>query len=227
MSLPISGFMPIPLAMMIPFMATQSMVMGDAFGRSFQYGKRKISAMSNEEFNATSMNEQAEDMYKTYKLIIPSLQQSIKDSTELQKFIIASLLDMPRDLLASFFGAVTQQSQIDANSAAQQAGTKFQPPTQPTTTDRRARGVTTTTSVKVNQKLKKHIEGQIAKLKRNGKDIERAITVLIGKYSRKRVKPPSYIPDLTRLRKVVVNYKSEVIRQQGYLANVNRGQNPY
>ncbi len=36
-------------------MATQSMVMGDAFGQAFQYGKRKISAMSNEEFNKTTM----------------------------------------------------------------------------------------------------------------------------------------------------------------------------
>ncbi len=81
MSLPIGGFMPIPLAMMIPFMATQSMVMGDAFGRSFQYGKRRISAMTNEEFNAYSPTQIAEEIFAEYKQIIPKLGKSIEDST--------------------------------------------------------------------------------------------------------------------------------------------------
>ncbi len=92
MVLPIGGFMPIPLAMMIPFMATQSMVMGDAFGRAFQYGKRKISAMTNEEFNATSLEEQASQMFQAYKNIIPDLKQSIADSATLQRTIINEML---------------------------------------------------------------------------------------------------------------------------------------
>ncbi len=34
----IGFFAPLPLAMMMPFMAGQSMLMGDAFGKSYQYG---------------------------------------------------------------------------------------------------------------------------------------------------------------------------------------------
>ncbi len=98
--------MPIPLAMMIPFMATQSLVMGHAFGEAFQYGKRKISAMSNEEFNKYTPKDMADGMFVSYKMILPSLKESINDSTELQNFIVAKLLDMPREIFGSLFGAV-------------------------------------------------------------------------------------------------------------------------
>ncbi len=141
MVLPIGGFMPIPLAMMIPFMATQSMVMGQAFGMSFQYGKRKISAMSNEEFNATKLQDLATDMYATYKLIIPNLKQSINDSQDLQRYIVASLLDMPRDLLSAFFegltGSTTAPTGTEGGEVAvgkETAEESFLPPSETTTT---------------------------------------------------------------------------------------------
>ncbi len=104
MALPIGGFMPIPLALMIPFMATQSLVMGEAFGTAFQYGKRRISAMSNEDFNKLSIEQVASQMFKSYENIIPELKQSIRKSTQFQNFIFATLLDMPRGLLAELFG---------------------------------------------------------------------------------------------------------------------------
>ncbi len=105
---PVSGFMPVPLAMMIPFMAAQSMLMGDAFGRSFQYGKRKISAMSNEEFNVYNPKDMISEMTTTYNALIPELSQMIKDSKDFQTFIFAQLLDMPREMLAQLFGAVAR-----------------------------------------------------------------------------------------------------------------------
>ncbi len=113
-SLPIGGFMPIPLAMMIPFMATQSMVMGQAFGMGFQYGKRKISAMDNETFNKTTMEQVASEMFVAYEKIIPNLKVQMADNQGLQNFIIAKLLDMPRDLISDFFNSITgqQTSQI-------------------------------------------------------------------------------------------------------------------
>ncbi len=119
MALPIGGFMPIPLALMIPFMATQSLVMGEAFGIAFQYGKRRISAMSNEDFNKLTIEEVASQMFKSYENIIPELKQSIKKSTQFQNFIFATLLDMPRGLLAELFGvgektdSQTQQEEFD------------------------------------------------------------------------------------------------------------------
>ncbi len=105
MVLPIGGFMPIPLAMMIPFMATQSLVMGHAFGEAFQYGKRKISAMSNEEFNKLRLEDLAANMFKSYQFIIPDLKTSIGQSTDLQNFIVAKLLDMPREIFGALGGA--------------------------------------------------------------------------------------------------------------------------
>lgn len=104
MVLPIGGFMPIPLALMIPFMFMQSVMMGYGFGTGFQYSKRKISAMSNEEFNATTMKNESQKMFQAYKEIIPDLKQSITDSKELQSTVLAQMIDIPRQLLEDLFG---------------------------------------------------------------------------------------------------------------------------
>ena len=79
-------------------MAAQSMVMGDAFGRAFQYGKRKISAMTNEEFNEYTRLDMAEEIFTDYEKIIPSLENSIRASTNLQKMIVNELLKLPANL---------------------------------------------------------------------------------------------------------------------------------
>ncbi len=92
MSLPISGFMPIPLAIMPPFMAYQSLVMGDAFGRAFQFGKRKISAMSNEEFNKLDVVTMFESISNEYIRMIPTVEKSMQASLELQVTIVKELL---------------------------------------------------------------------------------------------------------------------------------------
>ncbi len=106
MSSPVGGFFPIPLAMMIPFMATQSLVMGEAFGRAFQFGKRKISAMNNDDFNALDMETMASNMFKSYRNIIPELSQNMKDSANFQVQIFAYMMDLPRDMLAQLFGPI-------------------------------------------------------------------------------------------------------------------------
>ncbi len=102
---PISGFMPIPLALMIPFMATQSIVMGEAFGKGFQYGKRKISAMDNETFNKTELSQLISETFKAYHDAIPSLKESINQSTDLQNYIVSKLIDMPRELIDAWVHA--------------------------------------------------------------------------------------------------------------------------
>ncbi len=89
---------------MIPFMATQSLVMGHAFGEAFQYGKRKISAMSNEEFNKLKLEDLAANMFKSYSIIIPDLQKSIGNSTDLQTFIVKELLNLPIEIIKGLFG---------------------------------------------------------------------------------------------------------------------------
>ncbi len=123
MSASISGFMPIPLALMIPFMATQSIVMGEAFGVGFQYGKRRISAMPNEEFNKLKMEDIVSKMFKTYEKIIPDLKVSMDKSTDLQNFIVSKLLDMPRELLDAWFHAIHGHGGADPHPSDTPPGT--------------------------------------------------------------------------------------------------------
>jgi hypothetical protein len=91
-------------------MATQSLIMGEAFGKAFQFGKRKISAMSNEEFNELSMKQLASEMFASYKQITPDLKQAIEESTELQNHIIGKILEMPSQLIADTLATATGQS---------------------------------------------------------------------------------------------------------------------
>ncbi len=104
MVLPISGFMPVPLAMMIPFMFMQSIMMGYGFGTGFQYSKRKISAMSNEEFNKTTIKDETVKMFEAYTKIIPDLQQSIRDSKDLQVTVVEEMVKIPAHLLNALLG---------------------------------------------------------------------------------------------------------------------------
>lgn len=80
MSLPIGFFAPLPLPMMIAFMGIQSAVMAEQFGTMFQYGKRRISAMSNEEFNDLVKNPKKMQEIFTNKLVdmIPEMERQIQ-----------------------------------------------------------------------------------------------------------------------------------------------------
>ncbi len=118
MVLPISGFMPVPLAMMIPFMFMQSIMMGYGFGTGFQYSKRKISAMSNEEFNKTTMKDEANKMFAAYTKIIPDLETSIRESKDLQVTIVEEMVKIPAHLLNALLGTGTEGSATPESPAA-------------------------------------------------------------------------------------------------------------
>ncbi len=92
MVLPIGFFAPLPLAIMIPFMAAQSFAMGQAFGTSFQYGKRKISSMSNEEFNALTAVEIADNLQSDVRAMIPSMTESFHRMEDFQIDILESMV---------------------------------------------------------------------------------------------------------------------------------------
>ncbi len=113
MVLPIGFFMPLPLAMMIPFMGIQSAVMAKQFGENFQYGKRRISAMSNEEFNRLTPKILMENANAELKSMIPSMEQSIKDMSEFQTFLIGEFIKMIGDMLAAGLGKVLGIEDID------------------------------------------------------------------------------------------------------------------
>ncbi len=78
MVLPIGFFAPLPLPMMIPFMGIQSAVMAEQFGTMFQYGKRRISAMSNEEFNALTPEKLQQRMTTQLEGMVPEMEKQIQ-----------------------------------------------------------------------------------------------------------------------------------------------------
>jgi len=89
----IGFFAPLPIALFIPFMASQSLAMGEAFGKGFQFGKRKISAMSNEDFNKLSAVQMHADVTAEIKDMIPNMRESMRNFATLQPEIIKQLLD--------------------------------------------------------------------------------------------------------------------------------------
>ncbi len=88
MVLPVSGFLPVPLPMMIPFMGAQSLVIGKMFGEGFQYGKRKISAMPNAEFNKLTFDDMMSNARAEMHASIPTMQAAIKDMLPLVETIV-------------------------------------------------------------------------------------------------------------------------------------------
>ncbi len=95
MSFPVplpSTFMPLPLAIMIPFMGIQSGVMAQQFGMNFQFGKRKISAMSNEEFNKLTPEQMQADFSNMIKGLIPTFGDSLRDMRPFQRMIFEEML---------------------------------------------------------------------------------------------------------------------------------------
>ncbi len=115
----IGFFAPLPIALMIPFMGAQSAVMGEAFGKHFQYGKRKISAMSNEEFNKLTSADLFDDTLHGFKEMIPKLEQSMRRTEGLQSFVIEQLIryvrSIPDDIIAGLTSGPVSESPLIQN----------------------------------------------------------------------------------------------------------------
>ncbi len=90
----IGFFAPLPLALMIPFMAYQSLAMGEAFGQGFQYGKRRVSAMSNEDFNKMTPLKLFQIETQELKQMIPLMESSMKDMSALTPMIIKEMVKL-------------------------------------------------------------------------------------------------------------------------------------
>ncbi len=111
--------MPLPLAMMIPFMGIQSAVMAKQFGENFQYGKRRISAMSNEEFNKLTPAMLQERTNNELKAMIPNMKQSIIDMQGFQEFLVKEFVKMIGDILVAGLGKIIGVSDNDVDQALQ------------------------------------------------------------------------------------------------------------
>jgi len=95
-TLPIGFFLPLPLPIMIPFMMWQSAAIATGFGTMFQYSKRKISAMSNEEFNALNPVDLINQDLDSFIKEIPSSFNRIRSVNML---ILSSMSDFLVDAI--------------------------------------------------------------------------------------------------------------------------------
>ncbi len=73
-------------------MGIQSGVMAQQFGMNFQFGKRKISAMSNEEFNKLTPAQLQADMNEQIKLLIPTFGEALREMRPFQRMIFEEML---------------------------------------------------------------------------------------------------------------------------------------
>ncbi len=96
-------------------MATQSFLMMQMAGAGWQYGKRKISAMNNEEFNALTVNELLNKEVADVRSAIPTIIQSMDHMTDMVGPIVAQYGDFVREALRALpeaarnvFGGETQ-----------------------------------------------------------------------------------------------------------------------
>ncbi len=106
MSSPISGFTAIPNPQMLAFMPIQSYLMMYFAGSGWQYGKRKISAMSNEEFNKLTPEQLLQQHSIELKNMLPTLERSLNDVTPLVRILIEQYGDFIKAALQAIPQAV-------------------------------------------------------------------------------------------------------------------------
>jgi len=102
MSLPISGFTAVPNPMMLSFLATQGFAIMYYGGAGWQFGKRKVSGMSNEEVNAMTPNDFLMRLHSETKTMIPTMSQGMQDMTPLVKTSMVLFGTYIREAIAAF-----------------------------------------------------------------------------------------------------------------------------
>ncbi len=119
MSSPISGFTAIPNPQMLAFMPIQSYLMMYFAGSAWQFGKRKISAKSNEEFNKLTMKTLLEEHTIELKSVIPTLEKSMDDVTPLIRILIEQYGDFVREAIRALPEAIGNIFQGTSGSVQQ------------------------------------------------------------------------------------------------------------
>ncbi len=112
MSLPISGFTAIPNPQMLAFMPIQSYLMMYFAGSGWQFGKRKISAMSNEQFNKLTPEELLRQHSIELKNMLPTLTKTLNDVTPLIRILIEQYGDFIKEALKAIPQAVSTATGI-------------------------------------------------------------------------------------------------------------------
>ncbi len=107
MALPIGFFAPLPIPLMIPFMMIQSLAIGAGFGVGYQGSRRKISAMSNDEFNAMTPTDFAK-LTLQYTEIAPEVfRQGMEHVREINAMMISEMLRLLNDAIRGGIDALS------------------------------------------------------------------------------------------------------------------------
>ncbi len=106
MSLPISGFTAVPNPMMLSFLATQGFAIMYYGGAGWQFGKRKVSGMSNEQVNNMTPNELLQKLHSETKTMVPTMQQGMEDMTPLIHTTITQFGSYIREAIKAFPEAI-------------------------------------------------------------------------------------------------------------------------
>jgi len=99
MSSPLSGFTAVPNPQMLSFMPIQSYLMMYFAGAGWQIGKRKISAIPNDQFNKMSAKDLLEGFTADLRETIPTLERSLQDVTPLVRVLIEQYGDFMKEIL--------------------------------------------------------------------------------------------------------------------------------
>ncbi len=92
---PVTGslFAPFFFPLGIAFMGAQSAVMMKMAGENWQYGKRRISAMTNEDFNKMTPLKLYQVETAELRAMIPSIESSLKSMTPLTATIVTEMIN--------------------------------------------------------------------------------------------------------------------------------------
>ncbi len=110
MSSPLSGFTAVPNPQMLAFMGAQSFIMMYQAGEGWQYGKRKISAMSNEEFNKLTPELVLEKQAVVLRNSLQTIEKSMNAMTPMIGTIVKQYGDFIREIIASIPQAISNIS---------------------------------------------------------------------------------------------------------------------
>ncbi len=99
MSSPLSGFTAVPNPQMLAFMGAQSFIMMYQAGEGWQYGKRKISAMSNDDFNRLTPERLLQNQAATLRNSLETIKKSMNDMTPMIRTIIQQYGDFLKEII--------------------------------------------------------------------------------------------------------------------------------
>ncbi len=106
-------FMPFFFPLGIAFMGSQSAVMMKMAGEQWQYGKRRISAMTNDEFNKLTPQKLFEIETQELRAMIPLMKESMADMNKLTPIIVTEMVNM----FKSFAEGLIRATQESADTA--------------------------------------------------------------------------------------------------------------